>query len=96
MKIPLRRNTRGSAVISLFQSNLNQACGFIVIYRKKKKKEKSTHTSGCNDVIAGANMSELYFVACVLIRYLTSVFVLRKDLHIPHESVFRGEGRYPG
>lgn len=29
-------------------------------------------------------MSELYFVACVLIRYLTSVFVLRKGLHIPH------------
>ncbi len=56
----------------------------------------STHTSGCKDVITGANTSEIYFVACVLIRYLTSVFVLRKDLHIPHESIARGEVRYPG
>lgn len=54
----------------------------------------STHTSGCKDVITCANMSELYFVACVLIRYLTSVFVLRKDLHIPHESIVQGEGRF--
>lgn len=32
----------------------------------------SSHTSGCKDVYTGANMSELYFVACVLIHYLTS------------------------
>lgn len=54
----------------------------------------STLTSGCKDVITGANVSELYFVACVLIRYLTSVFVLRKDLHIPHESIVQDEGRF--
>lgn len=57
----------------------------------------STHTSGCKDVITGANMSELYFVACVLILYLTLVFVLQMDLHIPHESIFRGgEDGTPG
>lgn len=40
-------------------------------------------------------MSELYFVACVLILYLTLVFVLQMDLHIPHESIFRGGRTVP-
>lgn len=37
-------------------------------------------------------ISRLVFLTC----YLMSVFVSRKDLHIPHESIFVGEGRYPG
>lgn len=50
----------------------------------------STRISGSKDVIIGANMSELYFLACVFKARFHSGFVLRKDLHIPHGSNFCG------
>lgn len=79
MKIPLRRNKRGGNVISLISLTLNQdsvllfLCFFVSVLQN--------HTSHCKDVIVGANTSELYFVACVLIYYLTSVCLIKGSSH---------------